>query len=260
MEVETTGADVETGSSDRCRRDDQPHGCRQPPEARGCARRARREARHRLAGRLDPRHRPGALRDPALRRRRHDHARRHRHGALAADDARRTGRGRGCGRHSGQAVRRAGAAAARERCHDRVQARRGHRPDRLRVVQLAPARLQRGGLPAPAGGRRPAARDRSRSAARDRRPGGQVRFARRVAAGADGDPRPLRGRQADHGRHRFVPALRQGDGARRGRARARGDHPGAGAHRALTARAAAATRSTSGCTRTTSSSGPATRG
>ena len=100
----------------------------------------------------------------------------------------------------GQAVRRAGAPPAGERGHARVQARRGHDPDRLGVVQLAPARLQRGGLPAPAGGRRSAARDRSRGIARDRRPGRQIGVPRRVAAGSDGDPRSLRGGQVDHGR------------------------------------------------------------
>ena len=91
--------------------------------------------------------------------------------------------------------------------------------DRLGLVQLAPPRLQRRGLPAPAGRRRPAARDRPRRAARDDRPRRPLRLARRVAAGADGDPRPLRGRQARDGRDRLLPALRQGDAARRGRAR-----------------------------------------
>ena len=36
-------------------------------------------------------------------------------------------------------------------------------------------------------------------------------LARRVAAGADGRPRPLRGRPADHGRDRLVPPRGEGD-------------------------------------------------
>ncbi len=94
------------------------------------------------------------------------------------------------------------------------------------LVQLAPARLQRRGLPAAAGRRRAAALDRPRGAARDDRPRRALRVARRVAPGADRDPRPLRGGEARDGRDRLVPALGQGDRARRGRAGARGDHPG----------------------------------
>ena len=73
------------------------------------------------------------------------------------------------------------------------------------------------GLPAPAARRRTAARDRPRGAARDRGPRRALRLARRVASGAHRHPRALRGGQARHGRDRLVPALREGDGARRPR-------------------------------------------
>ena len=62
------------------------------------------QARHRVAGGLDQRHCPGALGHPAQRRSRGDLGRRHGHGALAADDARRAGRGRRSGRDPGQAA------------------------------------------------------------------------------------------------------------------------------------------------------------
>ena len=150
----------------------------------------------------------------AARRRRCADARRHRHGAVAADDARRPGRRGRRRRHPRQAARRARAPAARDRRHDRVPARGGHGADRLRLLQLPPARLQRRGLPAAAGRRRAAALDRPRGAARDRRPRRPLRLPRRVAPRADRDPRPLRGREARHGRDRLVPALGQGDRAR----------------------------------------------
>ncbi len=81
-------------------------------------------------------------------------------------------------------------------------------------------------------GRRRAAHDRHRLAARDRRPRRPFRLEGRVTAGADGNPGALRGHAAAHGRDRLVPALVQGDGARAGRPRPRGDHPGPRAHRA----------------------------
>src|SRR5437762_199260 len=57
-------------------------------------------------------------------------------------------------------------------------------------------------------------------------------LARRVATGADGDPRPVRGGQGRHGGDRLVPPLGQGDADRRRGSRARGDHPGPRARRA----------------------------
>ena len=213
MELEAVGAEVAENEVDgRCE-------CWYRDEAQRCARRAGGEARPRFARRLDPRHRAGALRNPSLRRGRHDHARRHRHGALAADDARRAGRRRRRGGHPRQAARRARAPAARERRDDRIPAGGGHGADRLRPVQLAAERLQRRGLPAAPGHRRAAALDRPRGAAGDGRPGRPVGLARRVAAGAHRHPRPLRGGQARDGRHRLVPAVGEGDGARRGGAR-----------------------------------------
>ena len=223
MELEAVGAEVAEWGHGGCQ-------CWYRDEAQRCEGRARCEARPRFPRRLDPGHGAGALRDPPLRRGRHDHARRHRHGALAADDARGAGRRRRRGRHPRQAARRARAPAARERRDDRVPAGGGHRADRLRPLQLAPQRLQRRGLPAAPGHRRAAALDRPRGAAGDGRPGRQVGVPRRVAAGAHRDPRPLRGGEAGDGRHRLVPALREGDRARRGRARARGDHSGARPH------------------------------
>ena len=160
---------------------------------------------------------------------------RDRHGVVAADDARRPGRRRRRRGHPRQTARRARAPAPRERCHDRVPARGGHGADRLRLVQLAPARLQRRGLPAAADRRRPVALDRPRGVARDRGSCRALRLARRVAPRADRDPRPFRGWEARHGRNRLLPALGQGDRARRRRARARGDHPGSRADRAVAA-------------------------
>ena len=52
-------------------------------------------------------------------------------------------------------------------------------------------------------------------AARHRLAGGAVRVARRIAAGADRNPRALRGRQARDGRDRLLPVVGEGDGARR---------------------------------------------
>ena len=61
---------------------------------------------------------------------------------------------------------------------------------------VAAERLQRRGLPAPSATRRPAAADRRGRAPRDDREGRPRRVTGRVAAGAHGRPRPLRGRQA----------------------------------------------------------------
>ena len=216
-----------TRDSGRCD-DDGDGDHRYRTEDRGRARRARREARHRLPRRLDPRHRAGALRDPALAPR-----------AARSRSPPPTWSSR-CGRRSRREVDGDGAVVmpgkplvelARllpaSEVTIELPAGGGHRPDRLRGVQLAPARLQRGGLPAAAGGRRAAARDRPRGAARDGRPGRALGLAGRVAARPDRDPRPLRGRQARHGRHRLVPALGQGDGssARRRRSSRRSSRP-----------------------------------
>ena len=100
-------------------------------------------------------------------------------------------------------------------------------------VQLAPARLQRRGLPAATGRRRAAALDRPRGAARDRRPRRTLGVPRRVAPSADRDPRSLRDGEARDGRYRLLPALGEGDRAGRCGARARGDHSGARADGAV---------------------------
>ncbi len=67
---------------------------------------------------------------------------------------------------------------------------------------------------------------------------GARRVAGRVAPCADRRSRPLRGREADHGRNGLVPDVREGDGARgRRRVGARGDRARPRAHRALADRA-----------------------
>ena len=230
-------------------------------EAQRCARRARREARHRLAGRLDARHRPGALRDPALRPRAATIT-------LAATDMELSLRttldaqveGDGAVVIPGQAARRAGAAAARERRHDRVPAARRAR------CRSSRARTTRGctsSTPRTSRGCRRSTRSCTRSTAR------------RCSRPSTGSPRSA---SRDESRPVLTGILVRFEAgklvmvatdsyrlsvketrARRGGARARGDHPGARAHRAVAARAAA-TRSSSACTRTTSSSGPATPG
>ncbi len=81
-------------------------------------------------------------------------------------------------------------------------------------------------------------RGRPGRAARDRVAGAALRLSRRVAAGADRDPRPLRAGEARDGRDRLLPPRGQGDRARGLRARARGDHPGARARRAAAHRRA----------------------
>ena len=187
------------------------------------------EARRRLPRRLDPRHRADPVRDPAPRRRTaRSSSPRPTWSSRCARRSRPQVDGRGRGRHPRQAARRSRAAAAGERGDDRVPPGGGRRPDRLRARRATRLNtLQRRGLPAAAGRRRAAARDRPRGAARDGRPCRAVRVARRVAPGADRHPRALRGRQARDGRDRLLPALGQGDAARRPRAGARGDHPGA---------------------------------
>ena len=107
------------------------------------------------------------------------------------------GRGRRRGRRPGEAPRRHRAAAARERGHDRASPRGRGRLDRVGLVLRADERLRRGGLPAAA--RRSTCRLHEIDAASlldtvaARVP---RRVARRVAAGAHRDPRPLRGRRS----------------------------------------------------------------
>ena len=138
--------------------------------------------------------------------------------------------------------------------------RGGRRADRrVRNGELPAAHVQRGGLPAPAGDRRHADLHRRRGgAARDRRAGVALGLARRIAPGADRDPRALRAGQARDGRNRFVQARGQGNGPRGVDAGARGDHPGARAHGARAHRRRARRNSSSACRRTRLRSGPTT--
>ena len=117
--------------------------------------------------------------------------------------------------------------------------RRGGRGrDPLRHGDLPSAHLQRRGLPAAAGGRGGRApRDRARELARDGGAGQPLRVARRVAPGADRCPDALRAGKARDGRDRLLPALGQGDAARRDGAGARGDRAGARARGARPDRA-----------------------
>ena len=110
---------------------------------------------------------------------------RHRHGAVAAHDARGRGRGRRRGRHPGQAARRPRAAAARER------GRRSSTGPEEGVAQIASGsasyRLNTYAaedFPRLPARRRAAARDRPRGAARDRGARRALRLAGRVAPGA----------------------------------------------------------------------------
>ena len=169
----------------------------------------------RLARRVDPRQRAGALGRPAPRRGRGARARRDRHGAVAAHVARCAGRRRGRRGRPREAARRPGAASARERGHARVPAGGGRRAGHVRGVLLAAEHVQRRGLPAAAehSTRRCTRVDRA-CAARDDGACRDARVAGRVAPGAHRHPRSLRGRHARHGRDRLVPDVRQGDGAR----------------------------------------------
>ena len=234
MELETVGdrrwrrwrSDTGTGTEDQRR-----------------TRRARREARHRLAGPSRPaapcRCCPGSC---SRAEGGTAHARRDRHGALAAHDARGGGRRRRRGRRPRQAARRPGAAAARERGDDRVPAGGGHRADRLGLVQLPAAHV----YSAEDFPRLPAVDAQLHAIDRE----ALLETVDRVARSASRDEsRPVltgilvrfEAGQARDGRDRLVPALGQGDAARRGRAGARGDHPGPRAHGAGAARAAATT-------------------
>ena len=185
----------------------------------------------RFARRLLSRHRAGAVAESfCARSTEGPRARRHGHGALAAHDAAGEGRRRQRGRRPREAPRRPRATAARRRGDDRVPARGRRRADLERKLLVEAERLLGRGLPsAPVVGAG-AARDRDRLAARDRRPRCALGLEGRVTPGADGDPGALRGHAAVHGRHRLLPALVQGDRARAGRPRPRGDHPGARAH------------------------------
>ncbi len=153
---------------------------------------------------------------------------RHRSRALAARAARRGGRGARLGRDPG-APRAGGRARApgRPRHPRRRRARRPRAPHGRR--RRVPAAHAPGGrLPAAARGR-PGTRlrPRPRSVPRHGRARRPRRLARRVAAGADRRAGALRARPADDGRHRLVPAGREGDVDRRRDPRAaRGDHPG----------------------------------
>ena len=159
------------------------------------------------------------------------------HGALGARDRAGAGAGRRVDRSSGPHARRHRAAAAGRRGDARASRLRVGRPRLLGQRELHAADVQRRGLPAPAGDRRDAdVRGRARAAARDDRPCRARRVARRGAPGADRSPRPVRRRQARHGRDRLVSPCGQGDRARQRRRGARGDHPepraaGARAHR-----------------------------
>ena len=77
---------------------------------------------------------------------------------------------------------------------------------------------------------------------------------RRVPTGADGDPRPVRGREARDGCDRLVPPVGEGDGAQRRGAGTRGDHSRRAHSASSHASRSPATTSSSACTRTRSSS------
>ena len=97
--------------------------------------------------------------------------------------------GEGVARDPCAAPRRHREAAARRERDARVPARGRGRIDRVGLVLLPRQRLRRRGLPAAAVDRRPAPGGRRRVAARDRPARLARRFAGRVAAGADRDPR-----------------------------------------------------------------------
>ena len=155
-----------------------------------------------------------------------------RHGALAANVARRAGRRRrapsSCPGACSSTWR--GCFPSR-RCRSSIAPTRARAEHHVRRRELPAAHVQRGGLPAPARDRRDADLHRRRGgAARDRRAGLALGVARRVAPGADRHPRALRAGQARDGGHGLVSACRQGDGPPGVDAGARGDHPGARAH------------------------------
>ena len=128
----------------------------------------------------------------------------------------------------------------------------------LRLRVLLAEHLRARGLPA-APGDRPGERVRRRARGvprhdRARRP---LRVARRVAAGADRDPRPLRGRQARDGGDRLLPPERQGDAAlaaARAASWRRSCPPARSRSSRASARRPRARRSRSACRRTRSSS------
>ncbi len=194
----------------------------------------------RREGGVDARLGAGARRRPAAGRGRPARARRDRHGALAAPRGR-LPRSKAKARWS-----LPGACSSTSRgCCPTARSSLEHRPEQgtlevdLRLGELQAQHLQRRGLPeAPRCRERGDLHGRPRRVPRDGLARRALGVARRVAAGADRDPRPLRGREARDGGDRLVPALRQGDGARRQRGRrARGDRPGARAHGARADRA-----------------------
>ena len=218
--------DIETVDGMRC-------GVTGPAEDHVLARRARAEARRRLAGRVDARN---ACRcSPAILLRADDGAL-----TLAATDMELSLRasleaqveGEGAVVVPGKPARRPRAAAARERGDARVPAEEGTVADRLRARRATRlTRLQRRGLPAAAGSRRAAPRvdrdalletiDRvARSASRDEsRPvltGILVRFEAGKLVMAATDSYRLSVKE--------TPLGERGAGAR-------GDHPGARARR-----------------------------
>ena len=161
---------------------------------------------------------------------------------------------------SREAPRRSRATAARGRGDDRVPARGRRRADLERELLVEAERLLRPRTSTAPVDRVGAARRRGRLAARDRRPRCALGVEGRVTPGADGHPGALRGHAAVHGRDRLVPALVQGDRARAGRPRPRGDHPGSRAHRAAADRGGHRNGRDGRATTTRSSSAPATPG
>ena len=183
-------------------------------------------------------------------------ARRDRHGALAPRVARGRRRRRGDGRRPGPAAARHRPRAARVGRLDRASARGVGARDHERLGELPHPHVLGRGLPAPARPRGGSRSSRSTaSAARDDRAGSSRSASR-------DESRPvltgifveLRARQARDGRDGLLPARGQGDRRSEPAARARGDHPGPRAPGARADRRLGATRSSSACRRTTSSS------
>ena len=179
------------------------------------ARSSARPASDGQPGRLDSQRDPGPVRRAAVRRRVRLRAAGHRHGRQPAGPA----RGRG-GRARASSCSRLGCCSTwSARCRRRGLARAapgraGRRAD-LRQRHLPHPHAARRGLPAVPGAgrgrRRVAARRRVR---RDGAEGGRLGLARRDPPGAHRDPGLGLGARAADGRHRLLPAERQGDHAR----------------------------------------------